>query len=417
MTLLSDDPADGPASDPGAYPTALSGPFHLILPVEGARRIVVFFGAKDLTEGRYNFLQLGREIPATRIFLNNGANDWYQWGIPGLGRSFEESLDSLRRWQAAMDAPEICLIGTSMGGYAAIQYGAALGARVLAFSTDAVLLAPLSRSAIHFTGTGLNSGIPSCPDLRPLIAAGGADVTLFVGEREPGDLYAAQQLCQAGANMGANTGAATGRLRAISIIGSDHYVPTYLSRRSRLGPLIRSFVMGTALPVQSDAGQALDHPDYAAAVYAAQLATDRVDWAEAAAQARLALVAYPHGEAAEMILGWALVKLGQYAEATGLLASALASAPADLEIMHKLAAALRRSGGAARANQLYQLILQQNPGHHASHYALGIMALQNGDLTAAHQAITQALRIAPANPTYRARLRDIAGRMKAERKG
>ncbi len=379
---------------PPPYPTTLSGASHLVVPGTTGRRLVVFFAAKDLGEGRYNFLQLGRELPDTVIFVNNGANDWYQWGIPGLGDSLEASLDSLRRWRDAVQATEICTIGTSMGAYAAIQYGAALGARVLAFSSDAQLGAPLSRSAAFFTGgTYAGARAPTCPDLRPLV--GGADVTLFVGERDAVDIHAAHLL--QGAGLG----------RVVSLIGADHHVSSFLSRRSRLGPLLRRFVAGQTLPMQPDTGAAVMQPGHAQALYAAHLAAAAQDWGLTEASARQALAAYPCGEAAEMILGWALIQQDRPAEAADVLARALASQPDDSQTLLRLAAALRRSGGALRAEQLYQSLLTREPGHHAARYALGMVRMQRGDTAGARQALREALRILPGHAPYLARLKAI----------
>lgn len=378
------------------YPTALSGPSHLVRPADTGpagkgRRLVVFFGAKDLAEGQFNFLQLGHELPETCIFLNNGANDWYQWGIPGFGDSFTGSLDLLRRWAAAMQAEEICMIGSSMGGYAAIQYGAALGARVLAFSSDAVLAEPLSRSAAYLTGTGA----PTCPDLRPVVAASGARFTLMLGERDATDIWSAHQLAQAGP------------VTVQSLIGMDHHVPSALSRRSRLGPLLRSFVAGQDLPVQPDAGAAVTTPGHAPALRAAQVAEAVADWAEAEAQARLALAAYPCGEAANMILGWALFRQNRFAEAIAALSTALVSQPADGETALRLAGALRRGGAAVQARQLLLQILARDPGAHRAHYALSLTQSQLGQTQAARQSLQRALRILPRHQPYLDRLKAL----------
>lgn len=391
------------AIDDVAYPTELIGPSHVMRLGRAGKPLVVFFGAKDLAEGRYNFVQPGGELNAHVLFVNNGANHWYQWGIPGFGNNFTETLACLRCWQVALKAPEICLIGTSMGGYAAIQYGAALGARVLAFSTDATLASEFSRSANHYTGAKSGLGAPSCDDLRPVVAQTQANITLIVGERDWGDVYGAHQLAMAGA------------VRVISLIGVDHWVPSLLTRQSRLGPMLRAFAAGKDLPVQQDAGSAAMHPDYAKLLYAAHLAGYRNDWADAEAKARAALLAYPDGEAAEMILGWALIKLDRHVEAIEPLARAVASQPTDVETLHRLSLALRRAGATQRARQISRQVLVLDPGYHAAHYALGMILMQDGNLKGAHDAVAIALRIMPKNASYRERLADIAKRMTKKR--
>jgi len=137
---------------------------------------------------------------------------------------------------------------------------------------------------------------------------------VFVGEPGATDLHAAHQL------RGADQG--SGRLTTVSVVGADRFLPGLLSRRSRLGPLFRSFVSAVPLPEQPDAGQAPDRRDYIPLVFAAQLAAGGADRTAAAARARHVLTAHPHGEAAEPILGEALLKLGQYDEAVEVLARA-----------------------------------------------------------------------------------------------
>lgn len=383
-----------------AYPTELTGASHHVQLGQEGRRLVLFFGAKDLALETFNFFQLGRELPDTLIFLNNGSNDWYQYGIPGFGDDFDRSVATLKQWQQAVGATEICTVGTSMGAYGAIQYGAALGARVLCFATDAVLNAPHTQSAQHFIG----EHPPSCPDLRPLLAKHAKRITLLVGERDPVDLHSAWQLHQAGP------------LNVISLIGADHIVPTFLSRRARLGPLLRAFVDGDELPVQPDAGRAITSKGYCKAVFAAHGATSERDWPKAEIHARAALKKYPYGEAASLLLGRALLQQERYEEAVGWLAGAIASAPNDIATLTQLAAAYRHLGGAARARQIHTQILTQSPGYHPSHFALGIIQLSEGDLVGADKSVRTALRLAPTSKTYNSRLKNITARIAAKKK-
>ena len=383
-----------------AYPTELTGPSHHVQIGQDGRRLVLFFGAKDLAIEHFNFFQLGRELPDTLIFLNNGANDWYQYGIPGFGDDFDSSVATLKQWQEAVGATEICTVGTSMGAYGAIQYGAALGARVLSFATDTVLNALHTQSAQHFIGTQP----PSCPDLRALLPDYAENITLLVGERDPVDLYSAWQLQQ------------EGPINVISLIGADHIVPTFLSRRARLGPLLRAFVNGKKLPDQPDAGRAIVTKGYCEAIFTAHDAAIERNWPTVEIHARAALERYPYGEAASLLLGRALLQQEHYEDAIVWLASAVASAPNDYATQTQLAAAYRHLGGDARARQIHTQILAQNPGYHPSHFALGIIKLTEGDLAGADKSVRRALRIAPTSKAYKSRLKNITARIAAAKK-
>ncbi|MBE1295624.1 alpha/beta fold hydrolase [Phycobacter azelaicus] len=143
-------------------PTPLEGPCHRIVLNDSSDRLAIYFGAKDLRAETFNFFQSGRETETHTVFLNNGANRWYQDGIPGLGSSPQEVVASLKAWMERLGVTQVCTIGTSMGGYAAIHYGCLLQARILAFSSDVCLGEPYSQSAKYM----LKNTPLSAPDLR-----------------------------------------------------------------------------------------------------------------------------------------------------------------------------------------------------------------------------------------------------------
>ncbi|WP_306004597.1 alpha/beta fold hydrolase [Aquicoccus porphyridii] len=383
---------------PLPYPSALSGPSFHILPSDdpGASRLVIFFAAKDLSFDRFNFFQLGRELPEHRMFVNNGSNEWYQSGLPGLGADVSECVAMLQAWQAALGAVEICTVGTSMGAYGAIQYGAALGARVLAFASESRLGMPHSRSAQHYEA----STPPVYPDLRPALTKSTTDVTLFVGERDPVDLSAASEL------------AAIPGVRAYSLVGCAHVVPTFLSRRSRLGPLLRAFVAGEALPDLPAIGSALETPEYVTAVRDAHQAAQTREWQQAETAARRALHLLPFGEAAEFLLGQALLHQGATAESVDLLArNALSQPPDDNEALLLLAVGLRRLGCLDRAAHFYQQMLISDPGEHRALFGLSMVREKQGDIEQALALIGRALRIRPGHGVYQKRYKTLRARL------
>ena len=382
-------------SDKVAWPSTLSGPSHLILPWtkdKKARPLIVFFGAKDLLEEQFNFHSLGREIPTHRIFLNNGSNAWYQGGIPQFARDFDNCSRMIDAWACALQASEICCVGTSMGGYGAVLHGTILGARVLAFSTDHVIGAQGSRSAQYYDGP---NPVPR-PDLAAAItaAASGFSLQLIVGERDAVDLLSAARL----------KGLESVAVR--SVVGADHYVPSCLSRRGHLNRLLQSFAKGETpdLPMQ---GRALDHPDHVAKTHEALLALNKGDNNRAVNLARAALDIFPDGEAACLIKARALQKLARHDEAINAFAQALIMAPNEVTTLSILAQSLRQCGRLVSARALHDHILMLSPGRHGSHYALGLISRQEGLLAQALAETQRALQGAPSNVAYRRQLKVI----------
>lgn len=68
----------------------------------------------------------GRHI--NRVLLRDLANSWYHRGIPGLGLDVDETAESLKGLIRTIRPGRVVTIGQSMGGYAAIMFGALLNA-------------------------------------------------------------------------------------------------------------------------------------------------------------------------------------------------------------------------------------------------------------------------------------------------
>lgn len=369
------------------FPVDLKGAHHLILPSasEKASKLVLFFGAKDLKEGMFNFFQLGQELSEHVAFINNGRNEWYQFGVPGLGRDFEETCDALRGVIDALGVQEVLCVGTSMGGWGAILFGSALNARVLAFASDCEMNDPISRNLQYFQG---RDTLPF-PDLRERLKQAPCEVTLLVGERDPGDLYAAFQLQK------------MDKVTAMSVVGCNHFVPPYLTRTSRMGPVLRSFVNAKPITPFFDQGAALTSKDYILALREAQKASLKKDWPLVVEKCQEALEALPFGEGAEILLGVAYAKQKKYAEALPLLAAAAASEPSWVtECRNHLAMVWRQMGANERAAQLSRQIIAMDPGNHNAHYRLAMIAKSDRQMKEAKAHIKRALQLSPKSKPY-----------------
>lgn len=378
-----------------AYPTPLSGPCHSIIPAEGSNQLAVFFGAKDLAPGKFNFYQIGQDLGCNVIFLNNGENHWYQYGIPGLGDGVDDTLATLRAWSEALNAPDMTFFGSSMGSYGALQFGAALGARVLCFATDAMMNTPHSSSARFFTG----KTPVSCPDLTACLPGASSEIVLFFGETDVADLQAAKQL------------AAIDSITVTTLQGVGHYVPTYLSAQGRLMPMIRAFVAGKLLASSQEAGAALISGDYVEQTFVAFCAAADKDYAGVLEAANKALADYPHGEAALLLKGEALFRLQDHAAAIPVLQAALTVNPDHAETLQLLATCLRHTGHLPQARAVLHRIIRNTPSYAKAHYALGLVQSDESDLPAALRSFQMAVRLEPSNKTFKDRVALIRKRM------
>ena len=378
----------------GEFPTELSGDNHYISLNEDTRKLVILFSAKNLAPNMFNFWQVGQELRANLIFVNNGKNEWYQNGIPSFGASYEETLDTLRAWVKALDVKAVYTIGTSMGAYAAIQYGIDLEARVLAFAADVELSHPHTRSARDM----IKSVTPVCEDLRQIIGQAKQPIQLIVGENDPSDVWSASLLSNA-ANV-----------EAVSLQGVDHYVPSYLTRSSQFAPLLSSFVADKSFKPFSNEGQALSVDGYPQALFEAYKLSEQQEWEACGVAAATALDLYPYAAPALYLSGRAQMEQENYPEAAESFALACTMAPFEADYFFYHSMAVRKDGALDQASFLLSHLLKKWPGHARGHYALGLIREEQGDRLGAMKAIRVAVRIAPKNEAFRTRLKRLAAK-------
>ena len=93
--------------------------------------IMIAFGGLARSFGGvpgFEFLTSLSDIPVQRIFLADPAGLWYQKGIPGMGDNVWEVAENLKRFCTLNGAKRIVTLGNSAGGFAAILFGALIGA-------------------------------------------------------------------------------------------------------------------------------------------------------------------------------------------------------------------------------------------------------------------------------------------------
>ncbi|MBW4487889.1 MAG: cupin-like domain-containing protein [Trichocoleus desertorum ATA4-8-CV12] len=84
--------------------------------------------------GRTKTLSQLANKPINRILVRDLSNSWYQYGIPGLGKTVDEVVNSLKQLIDQIAPSKVITIGQSMGGYAAIMFGQLLDvAQIIAF--------------------------------------------------------------------------------------------------------------------------------------------------------------------------------------------------------------------------------------------------------------------------------------------
>jgi pimeloyl-ACP methyl ester carboxylesterase len=88
----------------------------------------------------FEFLSLTGGLPVKRMFVRDRREAWYHRGLPQHGGSLEEVTDSLRELISTHGVERLVVAGNSAGGYAALLFGALLGAEtVLSFAPQTTI--------------------------------------------------------------------------------------------------------------------------------------------------------------------------------------------------------------------------------------------------------------------------------------
>jgi len=107
-----------------------------------SRTLLLTFGGMKSTAGlvAFEFVALTADMPVKKMFVRDPRQSWYHRGLPSQGNTLESIAELLQKIVGEQEVERLVTVGSSAGGYAALAFGALLGAdRVLAFGPQTTL--------------------------------------------------------------------------------------------------------------------------------------------------------------------------------------------------------------------------------------------------------------------------------------
>lgn len=104
--------------------------------------MLIAFGGIKLGLGMppFEFFQLARDTPAHKLLFRDVHQAWYHRGLPEVGARIDEITGFIRREIHSAGTRRVAVFGNSMGGYAALLFGALVDAHeVHAFAPQTFL--------------------------------------------------------------------------------------------------------------------------------------------------------------------------------------------------------------------------------------------------------------------------------------
>ncbi len=381
-----------------AFPTPLKGDNHSIFVRSGSSKLVIFFSAINMKENQFNFWQLGREIDENVIFVNDPSNQWYLNGIPSLGTSLDKTMVCLKNWIDHLEVEEIYTVGTSMGGHAAIHYGIELNANILSFPAEIILREQHSRSIQN-----LERDIVKKEFLLEKIENFDKTIHMIIGESTPKDLI--------------NAGYIRGfeNVKVYSLLGTDHYVPSVISRSSKLYTLLMKFVSTGMIEKElfSNLGNFNLYDDELFADLAkAHQNFGSANFDKAIFYAKRILITFPAFESALYMVGDSYLQKEEYQLAMSYLARAIIVAPNNADYLFKYSHALRMLDDKKSSLHILDTLIQKFPNYARAYYARGNMQIEEGNELKALESFKLAFSLNNKNEKFEKRYLKLRHKLK-----
>ncbi|MDQ0857206.1 tetratricopeptide repeat protein [Bacillus sp. V2I10] len=362
--------------------------YYKFFPHKGSSQLLLIFSSVNIEPRKFVFYKNTIDLPVHKLYLNDSNNGWFQSGVEGLGDSIDKTVDSILKLKEKLGVSEILTLGSSMGAYAALLYGAKLNARALCFGAEVVLGLPGSRANIY-----MPKGSPIYyNDIRNLIKETKIKVTLYAGEADQNDITAAKHLY------------GLPNVNCITIRGIAHKTPLFLEKKFGIKEVINRFILNDPIINFMERGNLCESGN---AVELLKEATDTVSnkqWQEAKKQLREVLSLCPLSDVALHKLGIVLYQLKDFEGAAKCQSDAVEISPHYANAHHQLGICLRKLGKYTDSYKAHKNAYEVSPDMAGAYHHAGLSLEKLKKFNEAEHEFRKAVKLDSRNVNYTKKL-------------
>lgn len=366
-------------------------PYFKIRPYEGSNKLAIIFSTVGVKPGYFTFYKTMESIPVHKIYLTDPNSEWFQSGIPGLGSTVSETIETIQKVKEYLGATEIYTIGSSMGGYGSILYGALIGCPVLSFGARVELGIKGSQS-YSLAAKGFQF---KYKDLRPLVKESNCHITLYQGEADVNDLLAAQQLYP------------FENVECITIKGVAHATPIFLNNKYGIKEVISRFLFDDPILHFEERGNILTYNNAVDLFFQALNHISNKEWNESIKILKSLLEMDPTMDIAHHKLGICYYQLGEYQKAYEHQLEAVTISPHFANAHHQLGICLRKLGSFEESYHAHKKASELDPKLAAAYHHAGLSLEKLKRFDDAEKEFRKSVELSKNNKKYIKKLVDI----------
>lgn len=366
----------------------LEGDYYKFVPHKGSSQLLLIFSSVNVEARKFVFYKNTIDLPVHKLYLNDSNNGWFQSGVKGLGDSIDKTVESILKLKEKLGASEIVTLGSSMGAYAALLYGAKLNARVLCFGAEVVLGLPESRANIY-----MPKGAPIYyKDIRSLIKETKIQVTLYAGEADQNDLTAAKHLF------------GLPNVNGITIRGLAHKTPLFLEKKFGIKEVINKFLLNDPIIDFKERGNLCESGNAVELLKDATNSISNKQWQEAKKLLTEVLSLCPLSDVALHKLGIVLYQLKDFEGAAKCQSDAVEISPHYANAHHQLGICLRKLGKYAESYKAHKNAYEISPDMAGAHHHAGLSLEKLKSFNEAEDEFRKAVKLDSRNVNYTKKL-------------